>query len=128
MPTRRALIAATLILASGLPALAADEKPFTAEGFAAAQAAGESIVVDISAPWCPTCKAQRPILDKLENTDKFSKLRVFRVDFDSQKEVVRAFKAIRQSTLIVFKGATETGRSVGDTDPASIAALLEKAL
>ena len=50
------------------------------------------------------------------------------MDFDSQKDVVRQFKATTQSTLIVFKGATETGRSVGDTDAKSIAALLDKAL
>ena len=59
---------------------------------------------------------------------KFGALKVFRVDFDNQKDIVRQFKATMQSTLIVFKGATETGRSVGDTDPASIAALLDKAL
>jgi hypothetical protein len=41
---------------------------------------------------------------------------------------VRWFKATSQSTLIVFKDSKETGRSVGDTDPASIAALLDKAL
>jgi hypothetical protein len=33
-----------------------------------------------------------------------------------------------QSTLIAFKGASETGRSVGDTDRSSIAALLSKTL
>jgi thioredoxin 1 len=33
-----------------------------------------------------------------------------------------------QSTLIAFKGEHETGRSVGDTDPSSIAALLNKTL
>jgi hypothetical protein len=31
-----------------------------------------------------------------------------------------------QSTLIVFHGATRKGVSVGDTDPESIKALLEK--
>ncbi|MDB5611221.1 MAG: Thiol-disulfide isomerase or thioredoxin [Bradyrhizobium sp.] len=31
-----------------------------------------------------------------------------------------------QSTLITFKGSQETGRSVRDTDPSSIAALLDK--
>ena len=128
MPTRRTLLAAALFSAAGLPAFAADFAPFTQEGFAAAQAAGASILVHIFAPWCPTCKAQQPILEKLESAPKFGALKVFRVDFDSQKGVVRQFKATTQSTLIVFKGATETGRSVGDTDPASIAALLNKAL
>ena len=39
---------------------------------------------------------------------------------------MKAFGARMQSTLIAYKGATETGRSVGDTNPASIAALLDK--
>jgi hypothetical protein len=50
------------------------------------------------------------------------------MDFDTQKDDVRALEAQRQSTLIVFKGETEKGRSVGDTNEASIATLLESAL
>jgi thioredoxin 1 len=44
------------------------------------------------------------------------------------KPVVKDFGAQMQSTLIVFKGAKEQGRSVGDTKEASIAALLDKSL
>jgi hypothetical protein len=33
-----------------------------------------------------------------------------------------------QSTLIVFKGSAEQGRSVGDTKESSISALLNKSL
>jgi len=53
---------------------------------------------------------------------------VLRVDFDSQKDAVSEFGARIQSTLVVYKGDKEVGRSVGDTDPASIAALLDKGL
>jgi hypothetical protein len=59
---------------------------------------------------------------------KFENLVYFVVDFDTQKDAVKFFGARMQSTLIAFKGATETGRSVGDTDRASIAALLNKTL
>jgi thioredoxin 1 len=69
-----------------------------------------------------------PILDKLTADPKFRNLKIFRVDFDAMKPVVRQFGAQMQSTLIVFKGAAETGRSVGDTQEASIAALLDKSL
>jgi hypothetical protein len=44
------------------------------------------------------------------------------------KPQVKEFGANMQSTLIVFKGAAEKGRSVGDTAEASIAALLDKSL
>ena len=47
-----------------------------------------------------------------------------KVDFDTQKDVVRSVKAQSQSTLIAFKGDKETGRSAGSTDPAQIEALI----
>jgi len=59
---------------------------------------------------------------------KFKDLVYFVVDFDTQKDAVRFFGARMQSTLIAFKGTTETGRSVGETERSSIAALLNKAL
>jgi len=102
--------------------------PFSAEAFKAAQASGSPILVEIHADWCPTCKAQKPILDKLTADPKFRELKIFRVDFDAMKPVVKQFGAQMQSTLIVFKGSAEQGRSVGDTREASIAALLDKSL
>ena len=102
--------------------------PFSEEAFKAAQASGSPILVEIHADWCPTCKAQNPILDKLTADPKFKDLKVFRVDFDAMKPVVKQFGAQMQSTLIVFKGSVEQGRSVGDTKQDSIAALLDKSL
>ncbi len=55
-------------------------------------------------------------------------MQIFDIDFDSQKDLLRRFNARMQSTLIVFKGAAETGRSVGETQPEWIEGLLEKAL
>ena len=122
---------AAAVLAAGLlaPALAAPSAvPFSMEAFKAAQASGNPILVEIHADWCPTCKAQGPILDKLTADPKFKDLKIFRVDFDAMKPVVKQFGAQAQSTLIVFKGASEQGRSVGDTKEASISALLNKSL
>jgi hypothetical protein len=62
----------------------------------------------------------------LTNQPKFKDLAVFDVDFDNQKDIVRAFNARTQSTLIVFKGLAELGRTVGDTKADSIAALLDE--
>ena len=105
-----------------------ETKEFDPASFAAAQKADKQIFVAIHASWCPTCKAQNPILSKLMAEPKFKDLIYFVVDFDSQKDAVKSFGARMQSTLIAFKGRTETGRSVGDTNPSSIAALLNKAL
>lgn len=99
--------------------------PFSAERFEAAQAAGRTILVDVAASWCPVCKAQRPVIDRLTASNRFKDIVVLEVDFDAQKDVVKRFGARSQSTLIVFKGAREVGRSVGDTSEAGIRALLE---
>ena len=127
MFTRRLFLASTAGIAvfSLAPAWAA-ATPFTAAAFADAQKAGKPILVEIHATWCPTCKAQSAILGPMLADPRFKDLVVLRVDFDAQKDIVRQFGARMQSTLIVFKGAAEMGRSVGDTDAASIAALLAK--
>jgi thiol-disulfide isomerase/thioredoxin len=131
MLARRTLILAaivTTILLGVLPASAAEWKPFTQADFVAAKKDGMSILVDIFAVWCPVCRAQNPILTQLTREPEFNDLVVFKIDFDTQKADVRELKATSQSTLIAFKGETEKARSVGDTNPASIAALVKSAL
>ena len=130
MLSRRSILIAALAASAGTaaPALAADPLPFDAAAFAAAQKAGKPIFVGIHASWCPICKAQAPILAELMADAKFKDLLYFTVDFDSQKDLVRRFGARMQSTLISFKGDKEQGRSVGDTNRGSIAALLNKVL
>ena len=130
MISRRILLAgigAIVLLGAG-GAYAGKEQRFTAQAFRTAQDAGKPILVEIHASWCPTCKAQTPILSELAAQPKFKDLVVLRVDFDSQKDEVRDLGARLQSTLIVFKGTAEVGRSVGDTNRKTIAALLDKAL
>ena len=130
MLSRRIFVLAA-IAANAAPialAFAAETKTFDSGSFAAAQNAGKPILVAIHASWCPTCKAQKPILSELMAEPKFKDLIYFVVDFDTQKDAVKYFGARMQSTLIAFKGTTETGRSVGDTERASIAALLNKTL
>ena len=122
------VIVASAAVFVSLPASAAEWKPFDAASFAAAKKEGKSILVDIFAVWCPVCRAQNPILVQLTREPKYKDLVVFKMDFDKQKNDVRALNAQNQSTLIVFKGETEIDRSVGDTDKDSIAALLDKAL
>ena len=129
MLSRRAALLAAAAASSVFvtPAYGTETKPFTQGDFAAAQKAGKPIFVAIHATWCPTCKAQKPILSELMAEPKFKDLVYFVVDFDSQKDAVYSFGAQMQSTLIAFKGE-QTGRSVGDTDRSSIAALLNKTL
>lgn len=128
MPTRRHALALTAALLLAGAARAAAPEPFDAQAFDAAQAEGRPILVQISAPWCPICKTQKPILAMLAAEPRFKALAVFTIDFDSQRDLVRRFEARMQSTLIVYKGRTEVARSVGETQAEWIEQLLEKAL
>lgn len=127
---RHVLVLAAAFLAGSLPGFgqAADSTAYDQSAFEAAQAAGRPILVQISAPWCPICRAQKPILAALSADPRFKTLAVFTIDFDAQRDLVRRFGAQMQSTLIVYKGGTEVARSVGETQPEWIEQLLEKAL
>jgi thioredoxin 1 len=121
------LVAAGLMLAVAPVVWAAPPAPFSDQAFQGAQQQGKPILVEITASWCPVCAKQRPILSQLLTDPRFHDLVVYNVDFDTQKDVVRTMGAHMQSTLIVFKGSTEKGRSTGVSDPAAIEALLAKA-
>ena len=61
-------------------------------------------------------------------SDKYKSFVTLDMDFDTQKNDLKALKAQMQSTLIVYKGGSEVGRSVGDTKKETIEALLAKSL
>ncbi|MEI6545201.1 MAG: thioredoxin family protein [Methylococcales bacterium] len=116
-----------LILLFSGNALAAEEA-FTQAAFDRLQQQGAPILVSIYADWCPTCRAQAPILKKLLEQEEFKPIHALRVDFDHQKDIVNAFKVVKQSTLLVFKDGKEADRSLGSTSEQTIETLLRKAL
>lgn len=121
----RRTILALLALSSLTPlAMAGEITPWDAGRFSALQAEGRPILIHVTAPWCPTCRAQHPLVSDLAGAPENGDLVVFDVDFDSQKDVLRQFNVRQQSTLISFRGADERGRAVGITDPKAIAALV----
>ena len=109
-------------------AQATEKKTFSQEAFSVSQAANDSIIVYIFAPWCTTCKKQEAVIEKIIQDPRFDKVRYFVVDFDNDKESMRKLKANTRSTILVYKGPREITRSANDTDPASLQSLLEKAL
>jgi thiol-disulfide isomerase/thioredoxin len=116
-----------LSLVAAGPGMAADT-PFDEKTFDRLNKEGKSILVSIHADWCPTCRAQEAVVSELLKTPEFQGITALRVDFDKQKEIVKKFRTQHQSTLIVFKGGKETGRSIGDTRKEGITALLKQAI
>lgn len=131
MSINRILAAALAVLSAAVIAIsaqAADATKFDAAAFAEAKKAGKSVVVDVHATWCSTCKAQKAVLDDLAKKPEYKDVVLMRIDFDSQEADWKALGAQTRSTLIAFKGEKETGRLVGDTKKDSIEALVKSTL
>ncbi len=123
MFTRLFMASLAVLLMGAVSALAAT--PYETKAFMADQEAGKPVLIHVTAPWCPTCTKQKPTVSAIEKEKPG--LVVYEVDFDSRKDVLKQFGVQMQSTLIVFKGKQEAGRSTGETDSMKIRALTDKA-
>lgn len=122
-----ATIAALLALVGSSFAWAGPQEAYTPARFDQLAKEGKPVVVAVHADWCPTCKAQKPIMKELMGKPEYKDVTELTVDFDKDKPAVSRFKATMQSTLVAFKGGREVGRSVGDTNPAGLESLVKKA-
>ena len=120
-------VAALLALSVSTLAWAGPAEPYSPARFDQLSSQGKPVLVAIHADWCPTCKAQRPILGEFMARPEYKDVTELTVDFDKDKTAVRRFKASMQSTLVAFHGSQEVGRSVGDTTRAGIEQLFKKA-
>jgi thiol-disulfide isomerase/thioredoxin len=128
MKFRPIVLAALLLMFGAFHAYAAERFTYEPKAFQAALDAGKPILVHVTAPWCPECQQQKPIVVALAGQPEFNSLTIFDVDFDSQKDALRQLRVQTQSTLIVFKNKGEIGRAVGITRRDAIEALMNKAL
>ena len=125
-PMIRSFIAALVVFV--MATAHAGELPFSRPAFDKALADGKPVVVDFAASWCPTCKAQKPIVKALLNEPARKPLTLFVADFDKEEALKKRLGVTMQSTLIAFKAGKEVARSTGQTDKAELGALLDKAL
>lgn len=123
----RSFVVATGLGFSALAALAA-ELPFDKAKFDAALAQGQPVIVDFSASWCPTCKAQKPIVEALMKEKKLAPVTLFVADYDKETALKKQLGVTQQSTFVVFKGGKEVGRSTGQTQKQALSDLFDKAL
>jgi len=106
----------------------AAEVPFNQVQFDADKTAGKPVAVVFHAWWCPTCRAQAPLLKTLAEQPEFAPVTVYVANYDSEKNLKKSLGVTKQSTIVVFKGGAERARSTGDTRQDSLAALLRNAL
>lgn len=107
---------------------AAAEVPFNQAQYAQAVATGKPVVVYLHADWCPTCRAQQPIVDRPSKEASLKDVTIFVADFDKETALEKSLKVSQQSTFVVFKQGREVARSTGQTSETAIRAVLEQAL
>ncbi len=122
-----ALISAVMLAIIAVPSLAV-EVPFNQAQFDSTIAAGKPAAVVFHADWCPICRAQAPLLKELTQTPELKGLTLFVANFDTEKALKKSLGVTKQSTVVVFNDGKESARSTGDTQQASLAALLRRAI
>jgi len=121
----RVLLVCLAILASD--AFAA-EAPFETARFQKLLSSGQPVAIDFHASWCPTCRAQAPLLQALMKQPEFHDLTLLVADFDTETKLRKDLNVGAQSTVVVFRHGVEVARSTGDTSEAGLARLLRTAL
>src|SRR5271155_5884204 len=108
-PLVSAIASFALLLVATLASAA--EVPFNQAQFDADKTAGKPVAVVFHAWWCPTCRAQAPLLKTLAAQPEFAAITVYIANYDSEKGLKKALGVTKQSTIVVFKGSVERARS-----------------
>lgn len=70
------------------------------------------VLIDFWAEWCMPCKMIAPVLAEI--SDEYAgRLKVGKLDVDSEGELAMKFSVQSIPTLILIKGGEEVGRKVG---------------
>jgi thioredoxin 1 len=104
------------------------EVPYNQAQFDAMRAAGKPVAVVFHADWCPTCRAQAPVLKQLTQSQDLKGITLFVANFDTETALKRSLGITKQSTIVVFKDGKESARSTGDTQPDTLRELLRHAI
>ena len=85
------------------------------------------VLVDFWAEWCGPCKIIAPILDEL-STEYEGKLKIAKVDVDSNAEKAGEYGVRGIPTLLIFKSGEPADQVVGAVPKATLKARIDKVL
>jgi len=129
---RHFLITTTALVALPIPAFAQEWVEYKPGVIKSLLNEGKTVLVDYSAVWCSTCRAQERVLNDLRDMNPvYDEAMVFvRVDWDDygRHTVTTSRKIPRRSTLLVLRGSEELGRIVAGTRVSDIEALMNLGL
>lgn len=80
------------------------------------------VLIDFWAEWCMPCKMVAPVLEELSE-EYDGKLKIGKLDVDSEGELAMKFSVQSIPTLMLFKNGQEVARKVGAVPKPAIEAL-----
>ena len=80
------------------------------------------VLADFNADWCGPCRAMRPMLEELAQSDPGYK--IVSIDIDAESELAEEYDVTSIPCLVLFKGGAEADRSVGLVDKGTLLKLL----
>jgi rhodanese-related sulfurtransferase len=98
---------------------AASVKQITLAEYMAQIPAGETVLVDFGAVWCPPCKKMSPVLDSLVKTNG-SQFILLKIDGGDQTDICKELNVDGFPTFIIYKQGRETWRKQGLVDAAEL--------
>lgn len=81
------------------------------------------VLADFNAEWCGPCRAMKPMLEELAESDPGYK--IVSIDIDAEDELAEEHDVSSIPCLVVFKDGKEVDRSVGLISRDAIAELME---
>jgi thioredoxin 1 len=81
------------------------------------------VVVDFYAQWCPPCRALAPLLERFA-TENAERVKVVKVDSDTDEDLAASFGIRTIPTLIAFQNGQEVARAINPQSRAKLEELL----
>ena len=85
------------------------------------------VLVDFWAEWCGPCKSLAPKLEEIAG-ELGGKVKIVKLDIDSNREVTETFGVRGIPTLILFKGGQQENHMVGNRSKEEIVNFIGSAL
>jgi len=81
------------------------------------------VIVDFHALWCSPCKMQSPILKEVA-TELGDRVRVIKIDVDSNNQIAGRYSVQSVPTIIIFKNGRAVWRQSGVATKSQIKSVL----